>query len=134
MSKINGPLQVFDNILTMKEAVPKEEVPKILSAIDISILPGSTDIISPIKVLEYMASETAVIVPDYLCNREIITHDIDGLLFEPKNEIDLADKIESLILQPERLKPLGKMAKKTVLRKFSWESTWGRALDEIIGG
>ncbi|HIP12509.1 MAG TPA: glycosyltransferase, partial [Arcobacter sp.] len=124
--------KVLGNILIMKEAVPKEEVPKILSAIDISVLPGSTDIISPIKVLEYMVSETAVIVPDYACNREVIEDGINGLLFEAKNELDLADTIESLILQSERIKPLGEKAKVTVIQKFSWESTWGKALDDIM--
>lgn len=124
--------EVLDGILIMKDAVPKEEVPKILSAIDISVLPGSTDIISPIKILEYMASETATIVPDYPCNREVITNNINGLLFKPKNELDLADKIESLISNSELIKPLGKKAKETVAEKFSWESTWGRALDGIV--
>ena len=124
--------EVLETILIMKEAVPKEEVPKILSAIDISVLPGSTDIISPIKVLEYMASETAVVVPDYSCNREVITNNTDGLLFEPKNEMDLADKIESLLLKPERIKAFGKKAKETVAENFSWESTWGHALDDIL--
>jgi glycosyltransferase involved in cell wall biosynthesis len=123
---------VFDNILIMKPAVPKEEVPKILSAIDISVLPGSTDIISPIKVLEYMASKTAVVVPDYACNREVVTHNEDGLLFEPNNETDLANKIESLILKPESIKILGIKANETVTKRFSWENTWGRALDNIV--
>jgi len=123
---------LLGNILIMKEAVPKEEVPQILSAIDITVLPGSTDIISPIKVLEYMASGTAVIVPDYLCNREVVTSKVDGLLFEPKNENDLADKIESLIMNPGIIKPLGVKAKETVTEKFSWESTWGYVLDQII--
>jgi len=124
--------ELLDDILIMKQAVPKEEVPKILSAIDISVLPGSTEIISPIKVLEYMASETAVIAPDYPCNREVITNNIDGLLFEPKNENDLAKKIETLLVKPESIKPLGKKAKESVTEKFSWESTWGKALDDIV--
>ena len=124
-------LGLLDNILLMKPAVPKEKVSSILSAIDISILPGSTDIISPIKVLEYMACETAVIVPDYSCNREVIKDQINGLLFKPENEIDLADKIEFLLKNPVLIKKLGRNAKKTVIEQFSWGNTWGKALDEI---
>jgi len=125
--------KLLNNILIMREAVPKEIVPNILSAIDISVLPGSTDIISPIKILEYMASETAVIVPNYQCNKEVVINKINGLLFEPKNEIDLANKIELLIKNPKDIESYGKNARETVIKDFSWENTWGKALENIIG-
>ena len=124
--------ELLNNILIMKEAVPKEEVPKILSAIDISILPGSTDIICPIKVLEYMSVKTAVLVPNYECNKEIILDDKNGLLFEAKNELDLANKIESLLFNDSKIKKLGEEARKTLISNFSWENTWGKTLDIII--
>jgi glycosyltransferase involved in cell wall biosynthesis len=124
--------KLLNNILLMKQSVPKEEVPKILSAIDISILPGSTDIICPIKILEYMATETAVILPNYRCNKEVVTDNKDGLFFEPKNERDLADKIELLLLKPELIHLFSNQARNTVVNKFSWEKTWGRVLDKYI--
>src|SRR5690606_28653842 len=76
---------ILDNGLLMLDGVPKEKVPGILSSIDISVLPGSTDIICPIKIMEYMASETALVAPDYPCNREVVTHEETGLLFTPNN-------------------------------------------------
>ena len=123
---------LLNNILLIKDAVRKEDVPRILSAIDISILPGSTDIICPIKVLEYMSAQTATIVPDYPCNREIIDDGVNGLFFKPKDEIDLANKIELLILNPNFISILGVNAKQTVKDKFSWQATWGEVLDVVL--
>jgi glycosyltransferase involved in cell wall biosynthesis len=119
-------------IYLAKRLVTVFNVPKILSAIDISILPGSTDIICPIKILEYMAAETAVILPDYPCNREVVTDNKNGLFFEPKNETALADKIELLLLKPELIHLFSNQARNTVVNKFSWEKTWGRVLDKWI--
>lgn len=123
---------ILDDSLLMKQAVPKEDVPGILSAIDIAVLPGSTDIICPIKVLEYMAAETAVVIPDYECSREVVTDQVDGVLFMPHNANDLADKLEALSKDSSIVEEFGRQAKKIVAQKFSWEQTWGRTLDEII--
>lgn len=123
---------LLDNIVIFKEGIPKEEVPEVLASIDISVLPGSTDIICPIKVFEYMAAETAAIVPDYACNREVITNYEDGVLFEPYNENDLAGKIMDLSQDPLRLKTIGSNARKTVIEKYTWKQTWGKVMNTIV--
>ena len=126
-------LGVLGNNLIMKEGVPKEKVPEILSAIDISVLPGSTDIICPIKVFEYMAAETVAVIPDYECNREIINHNTNGILFKPFDEEDLAKKIIALVESPELMNRIAKTARAEVIEKYTWEKTWGKVLKEIIG-
>jgi glycosyltransferase involved in cell wall biosynthesis len=123
---------LLDNIMIIKQSVPKEEVPRVLSAIDISILPGSTDIICPIKVLEYMASSTAVILPQYECNEEVVVDGKNGIFFKPKDEVDLADKIEMLLLDKDKIEILSNNARQTTIEKFSWENTWGECLNQNI--
>ena len=103
-----------------------------LSALDIAVLPGSTDIICPIKVQEYMASGLPAIVPDYPCNREVIADGVTGMLFEPKNERALADKILVLAKDKNMRQHMGDMARQEVLKRFTWEETWGRALNEVF--
>ncbi len=125
-------LYLMEQSIYMRAAVPPEEVPAFLSVIDVSVLPGSTSIISPIKILEYMGSSTAVVAPDHKCNREIITDLNDGLLFEPGSEIDLANKIESLINSPDLIDKLSTNGYETVLQKYSWENTWGKALEACM--
>ena len=115
----------------MISRVPKEDVPSYLSAFDIAILPGSTEIICPIKVMEYMASETVVLVPDYPCNREVVSEEC-GLLFEPFSERSIADKIEELVLSPEAISTLGRKAREVVSKKFIWDRTYGVALEYVL--
>jgi glycosyltransferase involved in cell wall biosynthesis len=125
-------LKLTDDLLIMKAGVPKEEVPGILAALDIAVLPGSTDIICPIKVQEYMACELPAIIPDYECNREVVKHGETGMLFQPKDQTALADAIVFLAQNWEMRKRMGRCAREEAIRRFSWEATWGAALENVI--
>ncbi|OIQ25316.1 MAG: hypothetical protein BM561_05990, partial [Vibrio sp. MedPE-SWchi] len=121
-----------DNYFKFLPPVSKEEVPNILSAIDVSVLPGSTTIISPIKVLEYMASGTATLVPDYECNREIIIDDENGSLFVPNDEFDLAKKIIKFANDKNLSTEVSMKAVHTAKVEFSWANTWGNTLEKVF--
>jgi glycosyltransferase involved in cell wall biosynthesis len=108
--RIVEQLNVPQSELRMIPPVRQGEVPAMLSALDIAVLPGSTDIICPIKVQEYMASGLPAIVPDYPCNREVIADGVTGMLFEPKNERALADKILVLAKDKNMRQHMGDMA------------------------
>ena len=125
-------LGLVDNTLMFKDGVAKEEVPNILSSLDISVLPGSTDIICPIKVFEYMAASTVALIPDYKCNRDVITDFKDGVLFTHYDENDLAKKIINLSENTELLEKIGKEAINTVFKKYTWNATWGKAMKTIL--
>ena len=123
---------VLNTKLIMKNAVTQDEVPAILSALDIAVLPGSTEIICPIKVQEYMSCGLPTLIPDYPCNREVMSDGVTGMFFEPKNEQSLAHKILLLSKDPELRKRLGSEARQEVMNRFSWLNTWGKALDDIL--
>lgn len=122
---------LLDDCIYMIPGVPKEQVPRYLSAVDMTILPGSTDLICPIKVMEYMSSQTVVLAPDYPCNREVLTEDC-GAFFEPFSEVSIANQIISLLKQPENIKILGESARKIVTDNFVWEKTYGLALKRVL--
>jgi glycosyltransferase involved in cell wall biosynthesis len=125
-------LGLLDNILMMKPGVPKHEVPGILAALDIAVLPGSTDIICPIKIQEYMACELPSVVPDYACNREVLRDGETGMLFKPKDESALAKKIAILAADQKLREAIGRRAREEVIRRLSWEATWGAALETVL--
>lgn len=125
-------LRLLDLTVIMRPPVPTEMVPKVLSALDIAVLPGSTDIICPIKVQEYMASGLVSVVPDYPANRDVITDGQTGGLFEPENEKSLAEKLALLAHDGKTRTAIGKKARQEVAERFTWEKTWGKVLQEIM--
>jgi glycosyltransferase involved in cell wall biosynthesis len=123
---------LLGSVLTMLPKVPQADAPAALCAFDIAVLPGSTDIICPIKIMEFMASETVAVVPDYQCNRDVLADGVTGVLFAPGNAEDLAAKLISLAEQPSWRRELGQRARLAAIERFSWEQTWGKALKEAV--
>ncbi|MHB2025439.1 MAG: glycosyltransferase [Elusimicrobiota bacterium] len=124
---------LLDSTVVMNPGVPPDDVPAVLSALDIGTLPGSTDIICPIKIPEYMAAGLPVLAPDYPCNREIVAHRETGLLFAPGNERSLAESIVELAADKALRLRLGRSAREAALAQFTWEKTWGAVLQKIFG-
>ena len=122
---LGGPLRLLPR-------VGLDEVPQILSGLDIAVLPGSTDIICPIKIQEYMASQTATVAPDYACNREVIKHGIDGILFQPNDEKALAETIIELVANSVLRSEIAKRGRMKMIEHFSWQATWGQTLETIL--
>jgi glycosyltransferase involved in cell wall biosynthesis len=79
-----------------------------------------------------MAAELATVAPDYACNREVIKDGDTGILFEPKNQTDLAEKIIVLARNSELRKRMGQQAREVMIKQFSWETTRGSALKTVI--
>lgn len=123
---------LLNTCILMNPPVTSAEVPAVLSAIDIAVLPGSTDIICPIKIQEYMAAQLPTVAPDYQCNREVIRHGQTGLLFKPKSENALADEIALLANDRQMRERMGRLARDEAIQRFSWEATWGNALKEVL--
>ncbi|KKL23210.1 hypothetical protein LCGC14_2427690, partial [marine sediment metagenome] len=74
----------------------------------------------PNSLMEAMALEMPCIASNVGGVPELIEHNVDGLIFEPKNPKKLADLIR-LLLEDENLqKKLGMNARKKMMNKFNW--------------
>lgn len=110
---------------------PHEEVPFWLHAADILVLPntGKEDIskyyTSPMKLFEYMASNTPIIASDLPSVREIVT-DREVLFFEADHVASLNEKIEYALSYPEKV---GANAKRAFEHVTSY--TWSKRALEI---
>lgn len=82
-----------------------------------------TELVTPLKPLEAMAMEKAVIASNIGGHRELIKHDTTGILFPAGDTNALAKAITSLIDDKEKIKALGKVGRRYVLANKTWEKT-----------
>jgi len=102
--------------------VPENIKPYIYNLADIFVLPSFYENF-PISVLEAMASETAVVATNVGGIPEMITSGYNGILVPPKDVDSLANALIMLIENDYLRKKMGRNARKTVLRKFTWKKT-----------
>jgi glycosyltransferase involved in cell wall biosynthesis len=94
------------------------DVPKLLAASDISILPSHEEGFSNV-ILESMAAGLPVVATDVGGNREAILDGITGWLIPPKDPRALAVKIIDLLRDPDRAKEWGRIGRERVNRTFT---------------
>ena len=70
-------------------------------------------------VIEALASGLPVVQPRAASFPELIEATGGGVLYEPGDVKSLADTVEGLLLNPERLRALGEAGRKSALRDFS---------------
>lgn len=66
--------------------VPRDKVPEYIAAFDVALQPHVVPYASPLKLFEYMAAGRAIVAPDTPNIREILTHELDALLFDQASE------------------------------------------------
>jgi len=94
-----------------------DDIPKLLSVIDIFVLPSLWEGM-PNVVLEAMAAGKPVIATDTGGSKDIIDSGINGVLVEPKNSEALAEAILALLGDPAQRKRLGESARDKVKERF----------------
>jgi glycosyltransferase involved in cell wall biosynthesis len=105
--------------VTFKGKIPHEDVPECLRSFDIMLVPSTWTEPFGRVILEGMISHLVVIASNTGGPSEVITDGQNGLLFSPGDSYELAQKIESLILDPELLENLANAGYETVLEQFT---------------
>lgn len=113
----------LDRRVTFTGAVPHEEVPKLLRAMDVAVAPFTPMedfYFSPIKLFEYMASGACVVASRIGQIAEVIEDGVDGLLCRPGDADDLAERIDRARRSPALRVELGVRARAKVLDRYTW--------------
>jgi glycosyltransferase involved in cell wall biosynthesis len=116
--------------VTFAGVVPPDRVPAHLVAFDIALQPRVVPYASPLKLIEYMALERAIVAPDVANIREILTDGETALLFDPERSDAFQICIETLTRDPELRRTLGQRARRHVVeRDLTWEGNATRVLE-----
>jgi len=100
----------------------REDVPQLLSCMDVFVLPSLAEGISN-TILEAMASGLPVLATASGGNVELVEADVTGKLFPVGDDQTLADQLAFLADHPDRRRALGQGARERVTRQFDWEVT-----------
>lgn len=99
---------------------PHAEVPALVALMDITVLLNSNAYGSPMKIFEYMGMGKAVIAPSVGPVVEIMRDEETGLLIEPGNASQMADRIIRLVHDPVLRRRLGDAGQGYVRAHHTW--------------
>jgi len=109
-------------------SVPHEEVPQFLAACDILVSPhvplaqGTEFFGSPTKLFEYMAMGKPIVASRLGQIAEVLRHKETAFLVQPGDPEELAQGILRLLKDQELGETLGKKARETVEKNYTWEA------------
>jgi glycosyltransferase involved in cell wall biosynthesis len=108
--------------VVMTGRVAHDEVPGLLAAMDMAILPSAGDYTSPVKLFEFMACAVAPIAPDFEPIREVLIENHTGWMFKA-GDLDAA---VSAVLERSRdaneLKRVGSAARSYIAAERQWRN------------
>ena len=100
--------------------VAHDEVPGLLAAMDMAILPSAGDYTSPVKLFEFMACAVPPVAPDFAPIREVLQEDATGWMF-PAGDLDAAvDAVLARSRDPEALARVGGNARRRIAERHQW--------------
>ena len=109
-------------------AGPRRDVPEIVAALDLQVVPSLWLEASPAVVKEAMAMNIAVIASDVGGTSEIIEDGRDGLLVPPGDEAALLEALRRLIHDESFRRRIATAGREKIIREFSDERLVERSL------
>lgn len=105
------------------------DIPDLLAAFDVALVPAINPYASPLKLHEYMAARLAVVAPDQPNLREVLVDGDNGLLVEPGHEQAFGEALVSLVTSPDRRAALGRRGRETIEER---DMTWAGNARRVI--
>jgi len=111
--------------------LPVEQVPSHIEAMDICIMPDSNHYGSPIKLFEYGALAKPCVFPRYGPVEDVLTHEVNALIFEPKSVEALAAEVLKLAQSESLREQLGERLYQDVIANHTWERNAASIIDKV---
>lgn len=121
--------------LIMPGRVPHDEVGNYYSLIDVAPFPRKPwpvcEMVSPLKPLEALAMEKAVLVSDVRALAEMVRDGETGMHFRKGDIGSLADALQRLLADPDLRLRLGRDGRRWVSAERTWDSV-GRRIADVL--
>jgi PEP-CTERM/exosortase A-associated glycosyltransferase len=119
-------LRLSDRVI-LTGRIPHEKIPKVYSMIDVLVYPRYsmrlTELVTPLKPLEAMATGKALIASDIGGHRELINDGFNGLLFKPGDVTALVKTLQRVLEDLRLGNCLALQARDWVLENQTWRKT-----------
>lgn len=116
--------------VTFTGRLPHNRVKEIYAVADLLVYPRiatlTTQLTTPLKPLEALSMRKAVLASDLPAIRELISDQATGMLFEPGNAEDLAEKALKLLSDPALRIRLGGEGRVRILQERRWDLSVAR--------
>ncbi|HSJ16870.1 MAG TPA: glycosyltransferase [Solirubrobacterales bacterium] len=110
-------------------AVPWREVPGYLALADAFVQPGAPDEFNryrlPSKLPEFLAMGRPVVLPRCNIGADLVDGE-DALLLDRGDGVEIADRVDSLIADPDLARRLGRGAREFALHSLDWDENTDR--------
>jgi glycosyltransferase involved in cell wall biosynthesis len=121
----------LEKAVTFAGAVAHEDIPRYLAAMDVAVAPYpavENFYYSPLKLFEYMAAGRAVVASRAGQVAQVITHGVNGLLYEAGDRAGLVSCLHQLVEKPALRETLGLNARRAS-QAFTWEQNAARVVE-----
>lgn len=116
--------------VTFAGHLPHSRVKEIYSVADLLVYPRiatlTTQLTTPLKPLEALSMQKAVLASDLPAIRELVSNMETGVLFEPGNPTDLMEKALRLLDDPSLRIRLGGEGRARIVRERQWSASVAR--------
>jgi len=95
----------------------RDDVGELLAGLDIFVLPSRWEGL-PLAIMEAMSAGLPAVVSDIPGNRDLVDHGVDGHVFSPDDDAELAARLASLIEDADLRRRMGVNARNKVLQNY----------------
>jgi len=117
----------LEEYVTFTGRVPHQEINRYYSLIDLFVYPREsirlTEIVTPLKPLEAMAQHGLVVASDIGGHREMIEHNVTGILFKANDVAAISEAIVTVVAGDEQWPQLKKAANHYVTENRTWQGS-----------
>lgn len=112
----------LDRQIVMTGRVAHDEVPGLLAAMDMAILPNAGDYTSPVKLFEFMACAVAPIAPDFEPVKEVLVENSTGWMFRAGDLDAAVDAVLERSRDSAELERIGAAARSYIAAHRQWRN------------